>query len=220
MAARHQHVAEKVRPWLARGRVVLSDRYADATVAYQGYGRGIDPDLIRELNVRATGGVLPDLTLLFDVDPAEGFRRIGARRRDHFEREALAFAQALLCTGGREAGAVGGWPEPRREAGVPPCGRCQGCRLAAARVHPDLHLIAPTPPETNPKGARAIRIDAIRGLERQAALRPVMAPRKLFVLDEAERMTGEAAQALLKTLEEPPAGTVLILVLPRARARA
>src|SRR3989441_5756426 len=191
---------------------------------------------------------------------------------------ALAFAQALLCTGGREAGAVGGWPETRRDpapsgmapsipsggreagavgggpetrrdpapsagafggrsdagvtrprsagavapggsaAGVPPCGRCQGCRLAAGRVHPDLHLIAPTPPETNPKGARAIRIDAIRGLERQAALRPVMAPRKLFVLDEAERMTGEAPQAFLKTLEEPPAATVLILVLPRARA--
>ena len=91
MAARHQHVAEKIRPWLERGRLVLSDRYADATVAYQGYGRGVDPDLIRELNVRATGGVLPDLTLLFDLDPAEGFRRMGRRRRDAFEREALAF---------------------------------------------------------------------------------------------------------------------------------
>lgn len=91
MAARHQHVAEKIRPWLERGRIVLSDRYADATVAYQGYGRGVDPDLIRELNVRATGGVLPDLTLLFDLDPAEGFRRIGRRRLDHFEREKLAF---------------------------------------------------------------------------------------------------------------------------------
>ncbi len=91
MAARHQHVAEKIRPWLERGRIVLSDRYADATVAYQGYGRGVDPDLIRELNVRATGGVLPDLTLLFDLDPAEGFRRIGRRRRDVFERETLAF---------------------------------------------------------------------------------------------------------------------------------
>ena len=91
MAARHQHVAEKIRPWLERGRIVLSDRYADATVAYQGYGRGVDPDLIRELNVRATGGVLPDLTLLFDLDPAEGLRRIGGRRRDHFERETLAF---------------------------------------------------------------------------------------------------------------------------------
>jgi len=91
MAARRQHVAEKIRPWLERGRLVLSDRYADATVAYQGYGRGVDPELIRELNVRATGGVFPDLTLLFDLDPAEGFRRIGRRRLDHFERETLAF---------------------------------------------------------------------------------------------------------------------------------
>ena len=91
LAARHEHVAARVRPWLTRGRVVLSDRYADATVAYQGYGRGLDPEMIRELNVRATGGVLPDLTLLFDVDPAVGFRRIGRRRRDHFERQELAF---------------------------------------------------------------------------------------------------------------------------------
>ena len=91
LAARHQHVAERVGPWLERGRVVLSDRYADATVAYQGYGRGLDPDMIRELNVLATGGVLPDLTLLFDLDPTVGFRRIGRRRRDHFERQALAF---------------------------------------------------------------------------------------------------------------------------------
>jgi len=112
---------------------------------------------------------------------------------------ALAFAHALLC--------------PR--AG---CGACRACRLATLRQHPDLHVLVPTPPETNPKGARAIRIDAIRELERQAALRPAMARRKLFVLDEAERMTGEAPQAFLKTLEEPPVGTVMILVLPRARA--
>jgi dTMP kinase len=91
LAARHQHVAKKIRPWLGRGRIVLCDRYTDATVAYQGYGRGIDPATIRELNVQATGGVLPDLTLLFDLDPAEGFRRIGRRRLDHFEREKLAF---------------------------------------------------------------------------------------------------------------------------------
>jgi dTMP kinase len=90
LAARHQHVAERIGPWLRRGRIVLCDRYTDATVAYQGYGRGLDPELIRELNVRATGGVLPDLTLLFDLDPAVGFRRIG-RRRDHFERLTLAF---------------------------------------------------------------------------------------------------------------------------------
>jgi dTMP kinase len=93
MAARQQHVTEKVRPWLDQGRVVLCDRYADATVAYQGYGRGVDPDLIRELNARATSGVMPDLTLLFDLDPGAGLKRNRAkgRRLDRFEREALAF---------------------------------------------------------------------------------------------------------------------------------
>ncbi|MBM4442852.1 MAG: dTMP kinase [Candidatus Rokubacteria bacterium] len=90
-AARHEHVCQKIRPWLDKGRVVLCDRYADATVAYQGYGRGIDPETVRELNVLATGGVAPGLTLLFDLDPTEGFRRIGKRRLDHFEREKLAF---------------------------------------------------------------------------------------------------------------------------------
>jgi dTMP kinase len=91
MAARHQHVMDRLRPWLRAGRIVLCDRYTDATVAYQGYGRGLDPQLIREMNVQATGGVLPDLTLLFDLDPAQAFRRIGSRRLDHFEREKQAF---------------------------------------------------------------------------------------------------------------------------------
>ena len=91
LAARHQHVVDTVRPWLRAGRIVLCDRYTDATVAYQGYGRGLDPQLIRELNVHATGGVLPDLTLLFDLDPAIGVRRIAGRRLDRFEREKLAF---------------------------------------------------------------------------------------------------------------------------------
>src|SRR5688572_4975621 len=91
LAARHQHVAEVIAPALRRGRVVLCDRYTDATVAYQGYGRGVEPPLIREMNVHATGGVFPDLTLLFDLEPALGFRRIGGRRLDHFEREKLAF---------------------------------------------------------------------------------------------------------------------------------
>ncbi len=84
--------------------------------------------------------------------------------------------------------------------------------------HPDLHVIVPTPPETSPRGARAIRISAIRELERQASLRPAMARRKVFILDEAERMTGDAPQAFLKTLEEPPPATVIILILPRIRA--
>jgi DNA polymerase-3 subunit delta' len=87
-----------------------------------------------------------------------------------------------------------------------------------ARPHPDLHVITPTPPESNPRGARAIRIGAIRELERLASLRPALARRKVFVLDEAERMTDDTPQAFLKTLEEPPAATVIVLILPRARA--
>lgn len=112
---------------------------------------------------------------------------------------ALAFASTLLCERGG-------------------CNACRACTLASGGKHPDLHVIVPTPPETNPKGARAIRIDAIRGLERQASLAPVMAARKVFVLDDADRMTGETPQAFLKTLEEPPDRTVMILVLERARA--
>jgi dTMP kinase len=91
MAARHQHVVEKIRPWLTSGRIVVCDRYTDATLAYQGHGRGLDTDVIREMNLRATGGILPALTLLFDLRPEKGLKRIGARRLDHFEKEALAF---------------------------------------------------------------------------------------------------------------------------------
>jgi dTMP kinase len=91
MAARRQHVVDTIVPALRRGAIVLCDRYTDATVAYQGYGRGFDQETIRALNLHVTGGVLPDLTLLFDLQPAEGFRRIGRRRLDEFERRALSF---------------------------------------------------------------------------------------------------------------------------------
>lgn len=131
---------------------------------------------------------------------------------------ALAFAQAILCSGVREPGADRGWPEADTARLRTACGRCRACALVAARQHPDLHVVVPTPPEKNPRGPRAIRIDALRELERQAALKPAMARAKVFILDDADRMTGESPQAFLKTLEEPPAQTVLILVLSRARA--
>jgi len=91
MAARQLHVVRVIRPALDAGEIVVSDRYADATLAYQGYGRGLDLQTIRELNALATGGVLPDLTLLLDLDPAVGLKRLGTRRLDVFEKMDVAF---------------------------------------------------------------------------------------------------------------------------------
>lgn len=97
-AARAQHVAEVIRPALEAGRIVLCDRFSDATLAYQGYGRGLDRELIGELNRVATGGLNPDLTLLLDFPAEEGLER--ARQRNagsdgpdegRFEAEALPF---------------------------------------------------------------------------------------------------------------------------------
>ena len=91
MAARQQHAAEVIRPALSRGAVVVSDRYVDATMAYQGFGQGVDLETIHDLNALATGGLLPDLTLVLDLEPAAGMSRIGGRPLDAFESMDLAF---------------------------------------------------------------------------------------------------------------------------------
>jgi len=75
LSARAQLVEEVIRPRLAAGEVIISDRYADSTLAYQGYGHGVDRDVIRRLLEFATGGLKPDLTLLLDVDAETGLRR-------------------------------------------------------------------------------------------------------------------------------------------------
>lgn len=80
-ADRAQHVRTLIRPALESGHIVLSDRYADATAAYQGAGRGFPEELISELIALATGGLMPDLTLVFDVTVEESQRR--AARRTH-----------------------------------------------------------------------------------------------------------------------------------------
>jgi len=74
-ASRAQLVADVIRPHLAGGGIVLSDRYADSSIAYQGYGRGLDLDALRSIVAFATGGLRPDLILLLDVDVEEGLRR-------------------------------------------------------------------------------------------------------------------------------------------------
>jgi dTMP kinase len=101
-AARSQHVAEVIKPALDNGISVICDRFTDATLAYQGYARGLDLDKIKHLNQLAAGAVSPDLTLLLDYPTDAGLRRARQRNQDHatdnegrFECEAIAFHQRV-----------------------------------------------------------------------------------------------------------------------------
>ena len=100
-AARAQLVEEVIRPRLHRGELVLCDRYKDSTLAYQGYGRGIDLETLRRLQSEATGGLNPDLTLLLDLPVEPGLARIPRNAQDRLDRETIAFHQRVH-TGYRE----------------------------------------------------------------------------------------------------------------------
>jgi DNA polymerase-3 subunit delta' len=104
---------------------------------------------------------------------------------------ARALAAAVLCTG-----------QPR------PCGACRSCRLVASGNHPDLHLVAPA------SRAGWLQIDQVRELRRQLALTPHSAQRRVAILEQFERAAPAAANAFLKTLEEPPDYVLLILLAP------
>ena len=90
-ADRAQHVGEVIMPALKEGKLVLCDRYTDSTMAYQGYARGIDFGVIEELNQVATGGLKPELTILFDLESSEGLSRLHPGGHDRLEREAIDF---------------------------------------------------------------------------------------------------------------------------------
>ncbi len=101
-AARAQHLEELVRPELESGKNVLCDRFSDATLAYQGSGRGLDEAMIRALDRMATGGLKPDLTILLDIEAAAGLARARGRNRTRgletearFENEELAFHERV-----------------------------------------------------------------------------------------------------------------------------
>jgi dTMP kinase len=110
LAARAQHVAQRIAPALQTGAVVLCDRFADATFAYQGYGRGLDLEQLRRLNTFATGGRMPDLTLLFDITVELSRARLAQQQRglDRMESGSLEFfgkvRQGYLSLAAQEPG--------------------------------------------------------------------------------------------------------------------
>lgn len=92
-ASRAQLVAEVIRPALAAGKLIVCDRFYDSTLAYQGYGRGLDLEILWQITRIATGGLVPDLTLYLDIQPDEGLSRrlLGGGEWNRMDQEALAF---------------------------------------------------------------------------------------------------------------------------------
>jgi len=113
-ADRAQHVRALLLPALAEGRVVLSDRYADATVAYQGAGRGFEPSLVAEVVALATGGLKPDLTLLFDLPVAASSERSRLRAGNGEPSDRLDLENDLFHTRVRDAYLQLAAAEPKR----------------------------------------------------------------------------------------------------------
>ena len=107
-ADRAQHVEQCIRPALAAGHWVLSDRYSGSTAAYQGYGRGLDLARIAQLEQLATGGLAPDLTLWLELPLAESLRRRGERTADRIEASGEAFLQRVI-DGFADLAAGRGW---------------------------------------------------------------------------------------------------------------
>lgn len=99
LADRAQHVEKVIRPHLARGAVVLCDRYEDSTLAYQGGGRGFPIDFLQRANTLASGGLKADLTFFLDLPPQDAFRRLRGRNRgrDRMETEDRLFHERVRC---------------------------------------------------------------------------------------------------------------------------
>ena len=94
LAARSELVAKIIRPAIEKGAIVICDRFTDSTLAYQGYGRGLDKQVIRDLNAFATGGLGPDLTVFLDLAPEAGLQRKG-EDDDTFRRQDLEFHERV-----------------------------------------------------------------------------------------------------------------------------
>ncbi len=97
-ASRRQHLVEKVMPVLAKGGIVICDRFIDSSLVYQGIGRGLGIENVYNMNLFATEGVMPDLTLFFDIKPEEALKRINMddeREVNRLDLESLSFHQSV-----------------------------------------------------------------------------------------------------------------------------
>jgi dTMP kinase len=108
MAARAQIVKEKILPALEKGKIVISDRFIDATIAYQGYGGRINIETIKDIGSLVTRGIKPDITFLLDIDAEDGLKRAG-KTRDRIERRPLEFHRKV-----RKGYLIIAQKEPRR----------------------------------------------------------------------------------------------------------
>jgi dTMP kinase len=106
-AARAELVATVIRPFLGTGGIVVSDRFLDSSLAYQGHARGLGEDDVRRINEWATEGLEPDLTVLLEIDPADAARRAGAT--DRFEDEGLGLQARVAEAYERMAGSGDRW---------------------------------------------------------------------------------------------------------------
>ncbi|MDD4875647.1 MAG: dTMP kinase [Dehalococcoidales bacterium] len=94
-ASRAQLVSDVIRPNLVTGKIIICDRFSDSTIAYQGYGRGLDLKTVELINNTATAGLKPDLTILLDIPVNEGLARKDKQKKDRFEQEDMAFHQRV-----------------------------------------------------------------------------------------------------------------------------
>ena len=293
-ADRAQHVETLIRPSLERGDWVISDRFSGSTLAYQGYGRGLDRDLIQRLEGIATTGLQPDLTLWLRLSVQESLQRRLGDKEDRIEAEGAAFLERVaqgfaalaqqrswcVVAADQSASAVRAALERQLQEpsglsalfrdliGQPLAvdllsaalaqGRVApaylfagpegvGRQLAAVRFleglladgqpsarerrrllernHPDLLWVEPTYQHQGRLLTRAeaeeaglsrrtppqLRLEQIRDIGRCLARQPVEAKRGMVVIEAAEAMAEAAANALLKTLEEPGHGVLILL---------
>jgi len=294
MASRAQLVDEVIRPALERGDVVVSDRFTLANVVYQGHAGGMNPKDLWTVGRVATGGLEPDLTLVFDLELDAAFARRNreADRMEERDREFHARVQTRTwtpCSGRSAARSAGCW---RSSAGASPasrvsddpgpphhpcdhshgtpggcmswdrirghdearqtfqtawararlgqaylfvgpdgvgkrlfarelakallcehppapltaCDRCPSCAQVEAGTHPDVFTIR------TPEGKHELPIDEMRAFCGRMAMKPSRGSRKVGIVEDADDFNDASANCFLKTLEEPPPGSLLILL--------